>query len=123
MQVLLFLSATASCSRLSPSGLFLLLDKSKPRQYDYAKREGAMTNVVTFQTRDLPLAAFLLYNKLELLGSATTSKPGSNMIVFLDRPDREDLSKAFELGAEVDAKQYAKCIHQVGKAVRKPVEV
>jgi hypothetical protein len=82
-----------------------------------------MTNVVTFQTRDLPLAAFLLYNKMELLGSATTSKPGSNMIVFLDRDDREDLTKAFQLGAEVDAKQFAKCIHQVGKAVRKPVEV
>jgi len=82
-----------------------------------------MTNVVTFQTRDLPLAAFLLYSGMELLGSATTSKPGSNMIVFLDRIDREDLAKAFEFGAQVDAKKYAKCIHKIAKAVKQPVEV
>ena len=82
-----------------------------------------MTNVVTFQTRDLPLAAFLLYNDMELLGSATTSRPGSNMIVFLDRDDREDLAKAFEFGAQVDAKKYAKCIHKIAKAVKQPVEV
>jgi len=82
-----------------------------------------MTNVVTFQTRDLPLAAFLLYSGMELLGSATTSKPGSNMIVFLDRIDREDLIKAFEFGAQVDAKKYAKCIHKIAKAVKQPVEV
>ena len=82
-----------------------------------------MTNVQTFQTRDLPLAAFLLYNEMELLGSATTSKPGSNMIVFIDKLEREDLVKAFSLGAQVDAKQYAKCIHKIAKAVKQPVEV
>lgn len=78
--------------------------------------------VVTYQTRDLPQAAFLLYNELELLGSATTDRPGSNMIVFIDRKDREDLIQSFEDGAKVNAKQYAKCIHEVGRAVRKPVE-
>lgn len=81
-----------------------------------------MPNIETYQTRDLPLAAFLLYNEMELLGSATTSRPGSNMIVFLDRPDRIELIKDFESGALVDAKRYAKCIHKVGKAVRQPVE-
>jgi len=81
-----------------------------------------MTNVVTFQTRDLPLAAFLLYNDMELLGSATTSKPGSNMIVFIDRDDREKLVNAFEFNAHVSAKKYAKCIHKIGKAVKQPVE-
>jgi hypothetical protein len=81
-----------------------------------------MPNIETFQTRDLPLAAYLLYCGLELLGSATTSKPGSNMIVFLDRPDREELIKDFESGGQVEAKAYAKCIHKIGKTVRKPVE-
>lgn len=80
-------------------------------------------SVDTFQTRDLPLAAFLVYNEMELLGSATTDRPGSNMIVFIDRPDRPDLIKAFDNDAEVPAKIYAKCIHQVGRAVRKPVEL
>ena len=80
-------------------------------------------SIETYQTRDLLLAAFLVYNQMEMLGSATTSKPGSNMIVFIDRPDRPDLIKAFDNDAEVPAKIYAKCIHQVGKAVRKPVEL
>lgn len=82
-----------------------------------------MTKVNTYQTRDLPLAAYLLYNKMELLGSATTSKPGSNMIVFLEHKNREQLIQEFEAGATVNAKEYAKCIHKVGKAVRQPVEV
>lgn len=81
-----------------------------------------MPKIDTYQTRDLPLAAFLLYNDVELLGSATTSRPGSNMIVFLNRPDIEDLIKAFEAGAVVEASKYAKCIHRIGKAVRQPVE-
>ena len=81
-----------------------------------------MPNIETYQTRDLPLAAFLLYNEMELLGSATTSRPGSNMIVLLDRPDREQLIKDFEDGALVDAKRYAKCIHKVAKIVKQPVE-
>ena len=80
-------------------------------------------SIETYQTRDLPLAAFLVYNQMEMLGSATTSKPGSNMIVFIDRPDRPDLIKAFDNDVEVPAKIYAKCIHQVGRAVRKPVEL
>ena len=82
-----------------------------------------MPSLDTFQTRDLPLAAFLVYSGLELLGSATTSRPGSNMIVFLDRPDREELISQFESGAQVEAKKYSKCIHKVGRAVRQPVEV
>jgi hypothetical protein len=81
-----------------------------------------MPHIETYQTRDLPLAAFLLYNEYELLGSATTSRPGSNMIVFLDRPDRIELIKDFEAGAVVEASKYAKCIHRIGKAVRQPVE-
>mgnify|MGYP003344985301 FL=1 len=82
-----------------------------------------MPKVQTYQTRDLPLAAFLLYNELELLGSATTDKPGSNMIVFLFKADIDELIKQFEDGAEVEARRYARCIHRVGKAVRQPVEV
>ena len=58
-------------------------------------------SIETYQTRDLPLAAFLVYNQMEMLGSATTSKPGSNMIVFIDRPDRPDLIKAFDNDVEV----------------------
>lgn len=78
-----------------------------------------MENPNPFKTSDLGLAAYLLYEGLEILKPIKTAIPGRFDIVFIDSDERAQLEKNFKSGdTQVDAREYAICIHQVGRLIR-----
>lgn len=75
-----------------------------------------------YRTSDLGLAAYLVYQGMNLLGPVATDDPKRHALYFVDEPEREGFVREYTHNlSEVDAKEYSKCAHKVARALKNPL--
>lgn len=92
-------------------------------RYYCRDKGGEMTqNEQFYRTSDLGLAAYLVYEKMTLLGPVATEDPKRHALYFLDAPDRERFVFDYlNNRTQVDARVYSQCAHKVARELRNPL--